>query len=414
MIKILDNIRILQSKRCIGISLYKTSDTSYEIDLVELTKNKSAINISNKESFVGGLDELIKKIPKETPVCISLDGKGILHKIGEKSKKPDHELINSLFPNIKLIDFHYQKHELASGKNYFSIVRQSVIDDIIEAFNSNGIFILGFSLGPVSIHPIISLLPSENPLILKNYVLNVSEGKIDTVEKATNDANFQNRSFVIETEKFETIYILAFSSALSYFINATVTDGKLSETLHRFKEEFTYQSIFKAGIKFVLGLLLATLLVNFIFFSYYNDKNNNLSMQYALQKDNISKLDTLAKKLEAKEKIIKEKKLFLRSKFSHYCDRVGLLVPDEVVLTELQVQPLLSVIEEKEQIEFELSKMFIKGTSNSSMVVGDWIGRLKKEKWAEKVIMEDYNYNNKEKKANFYIKIDISNEEANK
>ena len=135
-------------------------------------------------------------------------------------------------------------------------------------------------------------------------------------------------------------------------------------------------------------------------------------MQYALQKDNIARLDSLAKKIESKEKIIAEKKLFLRSRFSYYCDRVAMLVPNEVQLDELQIQPLLTTIDENELIEFELSKMSVKGTSNSSIVVGDWISKLKEEKWTEKVMMEDYSYDNKTKKANFYIKIDLSNEQA--
>ena len=135
-------------------------------------------------------------------------------------------------------------------------------------------------------------------------------------------------------------------------------------------------------------------------------------MQYALQKDNIARLDSLAKKIESKEKIIAEKKLFLRSRFSYYCDRVAMLVPNEVQLDELQIQPLLTTIDENELIEFELSKMSVKGTSNSSIVVGDWISKLKEEKWTEKVMMEDYSYDNKTKKANFYIKIDLSKEQA--
>ena len=412
MIKILSNIRILQSKKCIGLSLYKNGEDSYDMDLVELTKTKSAISISNKESINGSLNKIIEILPKGVPVYVSIDGKGILHKNSKNSEKPDNEIINSLFPAIKLADFHYQKHELASGDNYLSIVRQSAIDPILSSFDSKNISILGLSIGPVSVNHVIQLLDESNPIVIKNYRLGISEGRISSIKKVAADSSFEVQTFSIETEDIEAACLLPFSLAFSYFINASEEGGKLSEIINKSKEEFIYQSLIKLGSKFVLGLLLVILLINFVFFSHYNAKNNNLSMQYALQKDNIARLDSLAKKIESKEKIIAEKKLFLRSRFSYYCDRVAMLVPNEVQLDELQIQPLLTTIDENELIEFELSKMSVKGTSNSSIVVGDWISKLKEEKWTEKVMMEDYSYDNKTKKANFYIKIDLSNEQA--
>jgi len=412
MIRILNNLRILQSEKSIGLSLYKSGEDVYDIDLVELTKTKSAISISNKKNLNGNLSKVIELIPKGVPVFISLDGKGILHKKSNKSNKPDNEIINNLFPNIKLADFHYQKHKLANDDNYLSIVRQSVIDTILESFDKKGVFVLGFSIGPVALNHIVPLLDEIETIVIKNYSLSISNGKINSIDKISADNSFNEQTFRIETEEIEASYLLPFSLAFSYFINVEEEGGKLSETINKSKEEFIYQNLLKLGGKFVLGLLLAILLINFIFFSHYNDKNNHLSMQYALQKDNIAKLDSLSKKIESKEKIITEKKLFLRSRFSYYCDRVAILVPNEVQLDELQIQPLLSTIDENELIEFDLSKMIIKGTSKSSIVVGEWISELKEEKWTKKVIMEDYNYDNKKKKANFSIKIDLSNEQA--
>lgn len=409
--KFFENIPFLQSKKCIGLSLSCKGGDSFEYDYIELSKIKSTINISNRRSSVANISDIIELISTSVPVIISVDGKGVLHKKCRNNDGDNDTIIfNNLFPNIDLNDFYYQTLETGDKNLHVSIIRRSIIDDIISKFEKKGLFVLDLSLGVFEIHNIIPFLEKYHEINAKNHRIIISDNRILSIEKLNGGTNVVKSNYHIDNEAIEPEFILPFSLAFTYFLNKQVSHSIDSEKLIKGKSEFVYSMFIKQAGKLVLGLLLIVLLVNFIVFTHYNNKNNSLSMQYSLEKENINTLNSLENKLRSKEKLIQDKKLFLRSRFSFFCDRIALLTPEEVQLIELDVQPLVASIEKDELIEITPAMITVKGISNSSIVVGDWITKLKQEDWTKKIIMKDYNFDNKNEKANFNIEIELKNE----
>ena len=194
----LSNNDFIKGVDSVGITLSFYSDNEYEIDFVSLRKNKKIVNILDSKTNSKSVHDLTKVLSSKIPVSISILGKGIIHRKFESSiieNATNKEIINNIFPNTDQDEFLVQKSPV-NDKVYISLIRKKIVEDIVNHFTSQGIFILSITIGPFALNGIISLIHDRSPnnlLLVKNqeltiknnliYQLNISQNTQDIVYK---------------------------------------------------------------------------------------------------------------------------------------------------------------------------------------------------------------------------------------
>ena len=92
------------------------------------------------------------------------------------------------------------------------------------------------------------------------------------------------------------------------------------------------------------------------------------------------------------------------SKTSLYFDQIGLIVPNSILLSSMNYQPILKNIEAQKKIVLNSQTLFIKGSSSNSKNFSTWIKNLESFDWINSVDIVDYGIG---KKTNIMFELRI-------
>src|ERR1035437_3812148 len=137
MIKI-ESILLKTSKECNGVSIWLNSDGELNIGLTVFSLVGKLFRII-KTSKYNNISEAKDQIAVGSPLVLSIDGYGIIHKLVDS--KDGDETITKILPNAKLSDLYIQKIDQGeAGKVIFSVSRKEKINEIIDSFNELGLY----------------------------------------------------------------------------------------------------------------------------------------------------------------------------------------------------------------------------------------------------------------------------------
>ena len=95
------------------------------------------------------------------------------------------------------------------------------------------------------------------------------------------------------------------------------------------------------------------------------------------------------------------------SKSTFYINAIVNSLPESILLSEINYQPLEKRIKDDKPIELNLNTIIVSGESNNSTQYSQWITLLENMNWIDKVTVESYN-DSKTSASNFSIKINIT------
>lgn len=406
MINRLKNWKILRGNTVAGLQLTVSGDSAMEFSLVILQKNKSRLNVKEKLISATSLDEISAAIPKNTPVYISVDGKGIVHKKVNISADIDEKTaLAHILPNALPEDFIIEINPVSVDKSFVSVARKENIIGLLNDMVNAGINVHSVTLGCFSLNKVIAYiknLPKE--IILQKNKLEIRDEKIFEIDKCEEENNYY--TFKIGDENIEQDILIPFSIAFGHFIGETVKDYSIPMLQNR-QEEFFYKKLFVVMGWGILIFLFSILLINFILFDHYNNKNNELSLRVNQNKDLLSRLDTLSSQLKQKETFIKKGGFLNPSRTSYYSDRLAYLLYDETMLTRIEINPLQKKLKQADEPLFGYDIIAVEGITTKSTVLNDWIHLLKKEAWIGEVILINYINESGSSSAEFELEIKI-------
>ncbi|MCB2196748.1 MAG: hypothetical protein KQH79_12875 [Bacteroidetes bacterium] len=390
---------LVKGSKVLGVDLFINSDGTFDISAMILTKEKGKLIIDKKFTGLKQIKDLEDKSIKGLPVCLSIDGKGILFKKVEiKSKQ---KLIHQLLPNAKESDFVIQKTDTGKNEQFIVAVRTEVLNTIIDSINELGIFITNCYLGPYAIKNILSLVHS-NVVYTSHHVINLGEDTVDKVERL---AETKMVSYKLGDEEVYSDDLLMYASALAFFIDFENEDRfeKVAET----KQEFLFKQLFTLTGWFALAFFFVLLLVNYLFFNQYNKKLNSANFRYNQNLEMIKKLDTLKSEYALKEQYFVSSGFLDASEQSFYADRIANSVPSDIQLTSLNINPLDGKFKNDKPLNFMMGKIRITGNVTQSIILNNWVKKVKSFDWVERVTIIDYLQESQENPAIFELEIEM-------
>lgn len=393
------NNNLVKGSKALGVDLYINSDGSFDIRCMVLNRHKNKISIENKFTGLKQINDIQDKSLKGLPVCLSIDGKGVLFKRVEKNNK--QKLINQILPNAKESDFFLQKLNSSDNFMFVAAIRKEILDSLIELFNKINVFITHLYIGPFALMNIVEIIGVDD-FYTNHYKVKTEESNIISIEKIN---EIKLVSYKIGDDEFYSDELQVYTSGLGFFID--FSDEDIFEKVIESKSEFLYKQLFTIAGWFALAFFFVLLMTNYLFFNQYNKKLNSINFRYNQNLEMIKKLDTLKSEYNLKEQYFVSSGFLDASEQSYFADRIANSVPTKIQLTSLNINPLDGKFKNDKPLNFLMGKIRVSGSVTQSIILNNWVKKLKDLDWIKQVTIVDYIHESMENPAVFELEIDI-------
>lgn len=392
MIEKFIHTHIVKNFNSVQVHLQDDSENFY---CIQLTKDKKGVEVVN-QFYAINFDDLISQINKKTPLILNFTGKKIITNTISSKVDYKEKLLFNKDPN----SFYINKIE-KSDQVLISIARKNEIDDCLQKFTKAGYDVIDFSIGAIIFENLRSLVPSKESIVTDLYNYNFISNTVE-VSNQENEAELHDLS--VASEVIKNSHILAFSGFLAY-LNPSLASKNFEEILHTRKESFIYKKAFN-----FTGLIFGTLLLSLLISSFILQKiyaNKNLDIQYELTTHNNiqNSIEKLKKDKIYKENILRNTSFGSGNNISDYLSQMLKSVPEDIILEELEVFPIIEELQEGKNAAFSSKSIIVKGVTPTQFSVNDWMKTLNKLQWIKKT--EVKNYELKKDNVQFILQINI-------
>ncbi len=381
-------IRKLQEYVNLGTRFYGLDISNVEgrdlYFLLKVNKKKGELQLEESKRFEN-LTDTLKDLDTAIPFFITLNTKSVLTKIAQGSNQKGRALANSVFPNMDTDSLYYESYGIWDS-TLISIARKSEIDNHIKALKEAGFSVGGISLGLSALTPLAPYL--EGKVSIHSQSLVPGEKTIELISDSLPDQN----GYAINGLDLDRGSLLGFGSILRGFLTNSEANTNLDGTMLREKNEFKNRRNFKLSLNFGIGLLLAVLLINFVFFGHYHSKVITLREEMTLNESAIDRLKKLKGKVAEKDVRVKKALSTSGSQVTRYLDQIADVVPNSVLLDELIYQPLDKPIRPSKPIAYVRNSISVSGLTSNNLEFTNWIGKLERMEWTQSVETMEYDY----------------------
>jgi hypothetical protein len=395
--------RIVTGSRFAGLEI-QFLNNGIEFHLIILRRKGQQLVVEKSVSAIETIEKLSVHLSKDIPLSIAFTGKGILHR--RIAVNPDSDgkiLLSRVLPNASLNDFYLQAVSASQDELFVSVLRKSVVDELLEQLKLFSV--VTCSLGPVAVMNILGLLDeSKTEMNFGSHSLHFQNGLVEEVYFL--EINSEKKILDIGGQKISDINLLAFAAAFQQLIAEEQRMEMVIETLSFSKEEFLHRKLFKTGVEALLIVTLLLLLGNYFIFSHYWSEKNMLESKLQTDGGAFIHLRKLESEVRVKRCFLQQAGLLGQSNNSYYADQIAFSLPQEILLTRMDIAPRLKLTEE-DSIGFKPGIVEIDGTCSQSIVLNKWLHDLEEKKWIKGATLESYLQDKTMKQGEFEIALDL-------
>ena len=389
---------LLLGKHYIGVEHFTlNNEDKVALLLVENKKEGLVINQKDRVTYNGKIAE---KWDSKLPFFLIINTNQVIQKEVSGIEPSDEKLLHKAFPNTNWDEFYFEIWRLKT-KSIIAITRKSYVDTILSNYKNQKIAIAGISLGICSIADIIDYT-NEDELHTNTQLISKQEQQ----QLITSSIQDRAISYTINDLQIENRQLLAFSGILRLIMNTTANAGSIiscSETLYY---EYTQKAFFVKGLKVMVGVLLAILLLNFIFFTHYYKLAQETSETLLVNKSSIEDVTKLRQRILVKEEKVKTIVGKTTSQSSLIINEIANKVPTSILLTEMTFNPLEKKVKVDEPIIAQEKTITISGTTIANAAFTNWVEDIEKLNWVDKVLITHFG-KNEENETAFSIKLTL-------
>ncbi|MEQ8358191.1 MAG: hypothetical protein RH860_01805 [Cytophagales bacterium] len=372
-----------------------------EFILEENVRMLSCIHVKKSKGEVLIQDHL-DGIPENSdiPLIINISGSQIVQKRFESSEEA-LSFVENLNPN----EFIIQKNQIDGGHNIeLAFVRRHVFQTLSNKRVFEHKNLIGISLGGFS----MSLIPVE--AFDKNksfqagaYMVNYDEGHLNSEFNTSKSKNDDSTYFY--DEEISANELLCFINAILFFNGDSQYLSQMDGSKDQYEELIYKKNTIQIG-KFALIALFIMAILNFIVFSTFEYKKQDLEQKYESILPVIEKNKILSENIKILQNDLDKFQLNQVIEIAPANDQIISAMPDQIILNTLEFFPLA----EKEGIK----SLAIR--KNSIQVIGNtpgpkylelWIEKLNAFEWIEQVYLESYEQKPRNKLSEFLITIEL-------
>lgn len=385
----------------IGLELKIINENEFSGRYCVVNKQKATVNITDVQIVEGTLSSILNALPKTFPIALTLTGKGIIHKKMSIADEESTSSFQAAFPTIDRNDFYVQIF-VEQQQELVSIIRRQTVDELIHKMRRSGLNIFVVSLGAMVSSPIWNQLNSYGQEILFDghfIELDATYQWLSYHHKPTLKNEFQTKiGEQLIDERNVLAYASAFQLLLHQQLNLICADV---DTIQVEFLQFTQNNEIKK-VAFRFGIVLfISLLVSYLIFSHYNDKNVALSQKSGAYNTSIDQLNSLTKASNENEQLLKKLNWNGGFNYGFLINEIGESMPKQLQLNEIsinEVQPETNISDAPTAFPVKIN-----GITNNLTALNNWIFVLKQKPWIKTVRLLKYEESNDAEAYKFNI-----------
>lgn len=381
-----------------------TSQNGKEVLYTTVIKKKGN-SLDLKDIFQStSVGELAPILPKKQHLCLVINNENVITKPLESSETDALKLIYKSFPNINLDDFYYEIL-IQNGKRFIAICRRAYVDELVTAYTDLGYHTISLTLGNNIVSSVIPYINS--PCILTSnkmiWIENKSITKLENIDLGSIE------SYNINGLNIQNNYILSFAGALNCLLGSFHTLSNLNAKIVELREHFKHTRFFNQFLKFGLVFILTMLLINFFFFNYYFNQVQTLQLASQSNQTAKSKIIKLSEQIATSQTLAEDILKSKASKSSFYVNTIVKSLPNSILLSKLDYQPLEQGIKKDKPLAMLENTMVVNGETHDGPSFSKWIADLESIDWIDQVEILNYE-DTSANLSSFGLKIRIGND----
>ena len=384
MIRPILDSKLLASKTVtvVEASFQNGSEAVYQLSVLKHEKQEVQV-----EKLAQALtwEALVEELDKKHPVVLVVTGKGVLFKAIETVDQAPKWLLNRVLPNANPEEFFVQTYE--TGKvNYAAIVRQNVVQELLENLRSAGPFVVDIHVGPFALATAGALLKRTNEFTVGNYNLLFEGEQLAQLKK---NADFEAKTFAFGEDQVPAENMVSFLAGVSFFHPLLAKSQIDLPVLQQYQEEQKQRAFLqKAGLGALVFFFLV-LLANYFYFDHYNKLYDNLFDNSNISESQVFQLQELERDLKQKEDLLQSNGLTATSRFSWYADQLAQSIPTAIRLTAMDAFPLTNQMKPDKRLSFDRGVIKISGVTTKNADLNNWVALLRNLEWVTDLTLGD-------------------------
>lgn len=335
------------------------------------------------------------------PVMWGVEGKQVLVKVVTAGESPDFDTIfHSVLSNAQPEEFVLNAYSEGT-KHYCSLIRREAFDAIREDLLALGLNLYKGFVGPATLLPIREHVVEDrsgSEYALGNYRISESEGGVGNITRKP----VAEEEAITNKLGLHPQFLNAFSYASVFFTRAdealVMSEDSSSVSL---PVEFANKRIHKPFLYLAAGVLLVAFLANAWLFVNLSRENENLKEKSSSTRILVDNFEKRNKVYQDKNKIV-EALNYNNTNLAWISDRIGAVIPDNISLTDLQIDPVAK--RKQNNSPFELQKIIIKGNSRDNRSFGELVSAVSRLTFVDEIDHQSYKYNRKTSNGEFEIR----------
>lgn len=387
-----------------GISVWIEPDNELSCYAVKLVPGKKNWQPEIKHNGPVSIDALPLIIQPGSPVALTIDGKGVIHRkitpaIGE-------DPVASILPDAGKIDLLVQKVPLTNGEVFVSLIRKKLTEQLIEKLSMNGYRVILCTLGPFAILKIADILDEDTFYIPHWEVSNSGNGiSFKPQESAMNLQSVFLHDFRIPAE-----YLCSYATAVQLHNHSIVPIQVQWEVIRNNYKEEAYRIRSKRTVLVSIIALFILLLGNAVIFHKLSIRKNFLAAELISNRKMIQQLDSLQNEFVRKKRFFSQSSFFENIRYSLFADNIAAKLSSDIILTRMEFNPPVTKPKPEQEIKFNQKTCIISGKVKNGVIFNQWLNILRKESWLKEVEVLDYRQEDSSSPAQFSIQIKVKQE----
>lgn len=384
------------------VEVVYSSNDEYRLLPLLVKKKKDEVIWEEVEGEFASIAELKKKVKTNTPIVLSIVGRGIISRVFQDDLEGEDAVLKAM-PNINLPDF-YWNTSTTDDYSIVTISRNETVDELFENFKSEGFRILEVFIGPVAINLDI-LDRAYETLSLSLYDVTIEEDRVTAIKSAESERiNYSIGDKVISSTHLNSLFVGV------QFLTNSLRFETSEDLCEEFNKEEGLKQVFDKVVIVTVLFYFVVLLSNFFLKDYYAVKFSELnsSMQFYLSKK--KNLENLREDRDYKRTLLFSSGIMDGNNITMFSDQIGASVPSGVVLNRLAIAPVKGKRrKKKEKIRYDKDRIVLEGEAQNARNFNNWVVELKEFDWQKNINIANYTRNPKTGWSDFTIEIELDN-----
>lgn len=373
---------------------FRGDEMRYHVTLVKQKGKKITVDLC--ACNLASLSDLPAGILKNIPVMLAITGKGILYRKVQADRDAGIDvLVRKALPNISAKDF-ITEAQSAGSEHYLAIARKETVVRALDEVSAHG-SVISISIGALCVKNILPLL-AEEMVSFGAHRVDHDRRLIASVQY--NETHDGAADIHLGDEMINAQHVIGFSAVITRLVNAQLQTSLLNTDV------FLQQRLFKISVRAAIIFFLIILSFNFIAFSHYHNRAEELQSLPGSGNVLTERLHVLRSEVNTRQSFLQASGLLREMPFAWYADQLAHGLPSGIQLKQMHFCPRVKLAEE-DTIGFSTNQLEITGTCAESTDLNKWLQQLKAVNWVKSAAIQSYGQDRSRTYGEFKLELQL-------